>query len=370
MAGLWASRGASLAAAAAVTVGMLAGGWYWLRQSADPASPDVWSLPARLSADESDVRASRAARMGPILVPAGVSVLQGQEVGRLEAVSFEAALQQATASVAEAQRAQAAAAAEVARLQQAVALAQSQIDVFQRGIVVASRDLVNMRQRLARGEAGAADLAPVEARYVESRQLWNKGREELRAAQRAVDAAQGRQAAAGQEMGARQAEAARLQAGVQDSVLRAPQAGRIAEWRVAPGDELSAGQPLAAVVDLASVEVSIDWPAQGGKAAEQEDAVAPHPMPPPPKPGLALRVRLEDYPGHVLPAVVEQVSAQPEWRAAGTGQPPQLVWRVQARLDAAAWTRLPVAVRAGMRAQAYLLRDGRPAWPAELEGPR
>ena len=152
-----------------------------------------------------------------------------------------------------------------------------------------------------------------------------------------------------------EAGVARLQADIDDSLLKAPRNGRV-QYRVAqPGEVLPAGGKLLNMVDLADVYMTFFLPSmQAGRV------------------GLGQEVRLviDAVPDYVIPAKVSYVASVAQFTpktVETANEREKLMFRVKARLDPALLEKYITYVKTGVPGMAYLRLDPEVEWPANLQ---
>jgi HlyD family secretion protein len=340
-----------LAAALVVTLGV----WGWW--SFQPRGlPDGFAAGnGRIEAVEIDVAAKTAGRVKDILANEGDFVRAGQELARMDTAVLEAQLREA-----EAQLRRALIGIETAQSQ----VTQREAEKQAAEALVAQRkaELDAAQRRVARSE----ELAPKGAVPVSK---LDDDRAAFQAAKAAVGAAEAQAAAAQAAIGraksdvigaeatveAARATIQRIQADIDDSVLRSPRDGRI-QYRVAqPGEVLSPGGVVLNMVDLADVYMTFFLP------TEQAGRVAL---------GTEARLVLDAAPQYVVPAEVSFVAdvAQFTPKTVETEEERQkLMFRIKVRIDADLLRKHLLQVKTGLPGMAYVRLDPRVDWPSELQ---
>ncbi len=156
-------------------------------------------------------------------------------------------------------------------------------------------------------------------------------------------------------MEAARATIERIQADIDDSVLRSPRDGRV-QYRVAqPGEVLSAGGVVLNLVDLGDVYMTFFLPTSAaGRTAL----------------GAQARLVLDAAPQYVIPAEVSLVAdvAQFTPKTVETAEERQkLVFRVKARIAPALLKKYIRNVKTGLPGMAYVRLDPRVEWPPSLQ---
>lgn len=248
--------------------------------------------------------------------------------------------------------------------------------------IVAVMDSRELQASLARARAELAqageDKAEAEAQIVEKTSLLRFAERELEratellasghTAQERVDqrraerdslaaglrAARARKAAAERAEEADQAEVERIQAQLDDTVLRAPRAGRV-QYRLAePGEVLAAGGRVLTIADLTDVTMTIFLPTlEAGRLAIGSEA----------------RIVLNAAPEYVFPARVGFVAdtAQFTPREVETrSERDKLMFRVKLRIAPELLRQYAERVKPGLPGDAYVLLAPDAEWPENL----
>ena len=154
---------------------------------------------------------------------------------------------------------------------------------------------------------------------------------------------------------ATQATIQRIQADIDDSVLKSPRDGRV-QYRVAqPGEVLSPGGVVLNMVDLTDVYMTFFLP------TEQAGRVAL---------GAETRLVLDAAPQYVVPAKISFVAdvAQFTPKTVETEEERQkLMFRIKARIDPDLLRKHLHQVKTGLPGMAYVRLDPRVDWPPELQ---
>lgn len=345
----WALRIAIVAALAAAAFFV----WKFLQPPGLPTG--IAAGNGRIEAVEIDVAAKTAGRVRDVLVNEGDFVEAGQEVARMDTAVLEAKLREA-----EAQLQRARIGIETARSQ----VAQREAERRAAEALIAQRkaELDATHRRVARSE----ELAPQGGVPVSK---LDDDRAAFQAATAAVSAAEAQAAAAQAALGRARsdviaAEAAvdavaatiqRIQADLDDSVLKAPRDGRV-QYRVAqPGEVLSPGGVVLNMVDLSDVYMTFFLP------TEQAGRVAL---------GAEARLVLDAAPQYVIPARVSFVAdvAQFTPRTVETAEERQkLMFRIKVRIDPDLLRKHLHQVKTGLPGMAYVRLDPQIDWPPELQ---
>ena len=146
----------------------------------------------------------------------------------------------------------------------------------------------------------------------------------------------------------------RIQADIDDSVLRSPRDGRV-QYRVAqPGEVLAAGGTVMNMVDLGDVYMTFFLPtAQAGRVAI----------------GAEARIILDAASEYVIPAKISYVAdvAQFTPKTVETeDERRKLMFRIKAQVDPDLLQKHLRQVKTGLPGRAYVRLDKEVDWPAEL----
>jgi HlyD family secretion protein len=310
----------------ALLVGGGTGAYFWTHPPKAPLPAGIIASNGRLEAIEIDIAAKLAGRIEAVLIQEGDFVERGQVVARMDTSVLRAQLREARAEASRACMAVDTANALVEQRRNEVSLAQS---VLQR-----SQQLV------------AGHFISTEKLETDQAQM-NVAKATLTAAVSQVAVAKAAVEAAG-------ATIDRIQADIEDSVLRAPTAGR-AQYRLAqPGEVLPAGGKVIGMLNLADVYMTLFLPEESaGKLAI----------------GAEARLVFDAAPQYVVPARVTFVATEAQFtpKTVETATERQkLVYRVKAQLDPQLLREHWTQVKAGVPGVGYVQVDPNATWPAAL----
>ncbi|WP_061238630.1 HlyD family secretion protein [Ectopseudomonas composti] len=326
--------------------------WWQLRPNGLPEG--FASGNGRIEATEVDVATKLAGRITRIEVDEGDFVEPGQILARMDTQVLEAQLQQARAQVRQAQNAARTALAQVAlreseKVSAAAVVRQRQAELnaaqkrHARSATLVKRNALpqqTLDDDLARLQSTQAALAAANARVISADAGISAAQAQVEEARSAVEAAQ-----AGVE---------RLQADIDDSLLRAPRAGRV-QYRVTqPGEVLPAGGKLLNLVDLTDVYMTFFLPErQAGRVAL----------------GSEVRLVIDAAPQYVIPAKVSYVASVAQFTpktVETASEREKLMFRVKARIDPELLSKHLQQVKTGVPGMAYLRLDPEVDWPEHL----
>lgn len=310
-----------------VVIAAAAGGGYayWKSQQTElPAY--IASGNGRIESEEIRIATKYAGRVEEVLVDEGDQVSAGQILARMDTAELKAS--------------QARARAEVAGAQQGIAEAQSLI-------IQRESELSFARQQLTR----ANEL--VKNNNI-AREQVDQRRADRDVAEAALSAATARLVSAKRNVEAAQAELARIQVQIDDSVLRAPRDGRV-QYRLAePGEVLAGGGPVITMIDLTDVYMNVFLPTrQAGLTFVGNEA----------------RIVLDAAPGFVIPAKVSFVADDAQFtpREVETrSERDKLMFRVKVRIDRELLAEHSKRVKTGLPGEAYIMLADHNDWPAQF----
>lgn len=330
---------------AALAVGL----WLWLKPATDENG--FASGNGRVEATELYVSAKAAGRVADILVNEGDFVTEGQVIARMDMKSLEAQLAQAQAEVANALSTRESARALVAQRQADVAMAEAQL-VQSRSEAEVARKTSARSQQLVKSHAIAQQEADDNlARLHVAEASIRVAQAQIVAAQAGVKAAQAQVAQADAAIRAAQAVVKRLQAELDDGVLRAPRAGRVQYRIVQPGEVVASGGKVVSLVDISDVYMSFFLPERAaGRVAL----------------GSEVRIILDAAPQWAIPAKISYVASVAQFtpKTVETASERQkLVFHVKARIDQNLLQQYPEQVKTGLPGVAHVKLDPDIPWP-------
>jgi HlyD family secretion protein len=178
---------------------------------------------------------------------------------------------------------------------------------------------------------------------------------QVSAADAAIDAAKSQVVDANAQVEAARATIQRIQADLDDSVLRSPRDGRV-QYRVAQlGEVLAAGGRVLNLVDLSDVYMTFFLPtAAAGRVAL----------------GTDVRLVLDAAPQYVIPAKASFVASVAQFtpKTVETEEERQkLMFRIKAQIDPDLLRKHITQVKTGLPGMAYVQLDPNVAWPPELQ---
>ncbi|MGD9507680.1 MAG: HlyD family secretion protein [Geminicoccaceae bacterium] len=339
--------------ALAVAIGVLFLAWRWLQPPGLPAG--FASSNGRIEAVEIDVAAKTPGRIVEIMVDEGDFVRAGQVLARMDTAVLEAQRREA-----DAQRRQALIGIESAKslvTQREAEKTAAQAVVAQREaeLDAAQRRVARTEELASRGNASIQTLDDDRATFRAAQAAVGAARAELAAADAAIGSARSEVIGAEAATEAARATIERIQADIDDSMLRSPRDGRV-QYRVAQlGEVLPAGGRVLNLVDLGDVYMTFFLPtAEAGRVA----------------PGAEVHLVLDAVPEYVVPARATFVAdvAQFTPKTVETAEERQkLMFRIKARIDPQLLQKHLEQVMTGLPGMAYVRLDPQAEWPAELQ---
>jgi HlyD family secretion protein len=281
----------------------------------------------RIEATQVDVATKYAGRLEVVSVEEGDSVAAGQVVARISAPEYEAQLRGAQSEVLRAEHAKAEAEAQIALRNSDLQLAQVELNRAEQLAKTGSGTIQTLDQRRATYAAAAASARAAVAQRDQ--------------ADFAIKSAE--------------ADVERLQAILQDLVLRAPRSGRVQYKLARAGEVVAAGGRVLTILDLSDVYMTIFLPAaQAGLLKIGDEA----------------RIILDPVPQHVVPARISFVAADAQFtpKTVETREEREkLVFRVKLQIDPDVLRQYERLVKAGVRGLGFVRTNTAIAWPADLQ---
>jgi HlyD family secretion protein len=311
---------------AALAIAAATGGYTWWRLQPAPLPAGIVAANGRLEAIQIDIATKLGGRIDNVLVNEGDLVAAGQIIARMDTSVLLAARSEAQAQHRHAVTAVATANAIVEQRRSELALSES---VLKRTDQLVQAGFVSPLKRdtdFAQARAGQAALAAAKSQVTESHAM----------------------------VAAALATIERIEADIDDSVLKAPKAGRV-QYRLAePGEVLANGGKVVSLLDLADVYMIVFLPeTTSGRVAL----------------GSEVRLVLDAAPEYVIPARVTFVADEAQFtpKTVETASERQkLVFRVKARIDPAVLSEHRTRVNAGLPGLAYVRLNRNVPWPQSL----
>ncbi len=310
------------------TACLAAGGAYlWWRLSEKPLPAGIVASNGRLEAIEIDISTKLAGRIEAVLLQEGDFVERGQIVARMDTSVLRAQLREAQAGAVRARRA----------LETANALVEQR-----RNELTLAQRILDRSEQLVQGHFISAEKLDTDQAQVNvARAAWTAAISQVAEAKAAVAAAD--------------ATVERINADIEDSVLRAPTAGRV-QYRLAqPGEVLGAGGKVLGMLDLSDVYMTLFLP---------EDSAGQLAI------GAEARLVFDAAPQYVVPARVSFVATEAQFTpktVETSSERQKLVFRVKAQLDPQLLRKYWTRVKAGVPGVGYVRVNPDTPWPPALQ---
>lgn len=309
----------------------------------------------RIEAVEIDVAAKTAGRIKDILVNEGDLVTAGQVLARMDAAVPEAQRREA-----EAQLQRALIGVDTAHSQ--IAQRQAEKDAAEAVVAQAKAELGSAEKRLARtteltnkGTAAVQTLDDDTAQFQSARAGVSAAVAKVAATDAAISLAKSEAVGAESAVKAAQATIERIQADIDDGVLKAPRDGRVQYRVVQPGEVVSGGGKVLNLVVLSDVYMTFFLPTDAaGRVAMDAEA----------------RIVIDAAAQYVIPATVYFVAdvAQFTPKTVETAiERQKLMFRVKARIAPELLKKYVRNVKTGLPGMAYVRLDPQAPWPENLQ---
>ena len=284
------------------------------------------SANGRLESEQVEIATKIPGRIAEVLVKEGEQVEQGQILVRMDVVDIQAQLQGAEA--------------QTRRAEQARVLAEA---------VIAQREA---EQKLAAQELSRGDA--LFQKGFSTAELVDQRRSVLNVAQAALNAAKASFNDSTAAIDAARAEVARINAILDDMVLKAPRRGRIQYKLAQTGEVLGAGSRVLTLTDLTDVYMTVFVPANvAAHLAYNDDA----------------RLIIDPIPHYVVPAKVTFVASEAQFTPKTVetkDEREKLMFRVKLTLPPDLLRKYEREVKTGVRGLAYLRIAPDKEWPVNL----
>lgn len=309
----------------------------------------------RIEAVEIDIAAKTAGRLKDILVDEGDFITAGQVLAKMDTALLEAQQREALARLRQAENSVRIANSQVVQRQSEKTAAQAVVSQRAAEAEVA-------RIRLERSRSLVADKAVSQQKFDDDRAAFLSAEAMLRAAEAdvartdaAIATARSQVLGAQADVEATRAMLERIQADLDDSVLKAPRKGRV-QYRVAqPGEVLASGGTVLNMIDLTDVYMTFFLPTKAaGRVALATEA----------------RLVLDAAPQYVIPAEISFVADEAQFTpktVETTEERLKLMFRVKARIAPDLLREHLLQVKTGLPGMAYVRLDPRVDWPPELQ---
>jgi HlyD family secretion protein len=321
-----------------------------------PSGPGVGFVKGngRIEATEIDVATKLAGRVQEIMVNEGDFVEVGQPLAQMRIAVLDAQHDEAMALSRQAVTAVASAKAQVAVRESDTLAAQALVGQRESELDAAQRRYARSETLSGKGMTTRQVLDDDRASVHGAEATLAGAEAQVTATQAAITAAQAAVVGANSGVEASEATVARVEADIEDSLLKSPRAGRV-QYRIAqPGEVLASGGKVLNLVDLSDVYMTFFLP---------ETVVGRVAL------GSEVHIVLDAAPQYVIPARVSYVASTAQFtpKTVETASERQkLMFRVKAQIDPALLQRHLKLVKTGLPGMAWLKLDAQAAWPADL----
>src|SRR5690606_10335379 len=273
---------------------------------------------------------------------------------RMQISTLEAQLAEAQASHQEAVHAIAAAKAQIALRKSDVAAAQALVMQRQAELDAAQLRLKRSQSLAGQGATSRQTLDDDRTAMLSAEAALTAGRAQVIAAEAAVEAAEAQYVGAESRARAAAATVARVEADIDDSILRAPRSGRVQFLIAQAGEVLAPGGRVLNLVDLSDVYMTFFLPETlVGRVALRGEA----------------RIILDTAPQYVIPAEISFVASTAQFTPKTVetqSERQKLMFRVRARIPPALLEQYLEYVKTGLPGVTWVKVDADAEWPAQL----
>lgn len=326
--------------------------WQRLRPQGLPAG--IASGNGRLEATDIDIATRAGGRLKEVLVKEGDEVQVDQVVAIMDTATLDADLQRAQAQVRQAQQAKATVQALLAQRHQAVTTASAQVAQRQAELMLVNKQFKRTQELVAKGFLSPQKLDEAQTQVQTVKAGLSAAESQVAEARTAITATESQQIEAQSAIETAQASVKRIQADLNDTSLRAARAGRVQLRAAQPGEVLSPGGRVIAMVDLSDVYMTFFLP----ETAAGRIAI-----------GSEARLVLDAAPNYVIPAKVSFVANVAQFTpktVETTAERQKLVFKVRAQVDPKLLAEYRSQVKTGMPGMAYVRVQPDTEWPDKL----
>jgi HlyD family secretion protein len=341
----------SIIALAIVGAGFYA--WKALQPQGLPAG--IAGSNGRIEATEIDIAAKQPGRIAEIKVREGEFVKAGQELVRMDTAVLEAQLREAKALLEQARVNVRAARSQVAQRESEKATAEAVVSQREAELNAAQHRLARAQELVKQGWATQQRYDDDLAAFESAKAAVSAAKAQVTSAEAALNTARAQVLQAETQVDAASATIERIQADIDDSVLRSPRDGRVQFLVARAGEVVQAGGRVLNLVDLTDVYMTFFLP------TEQAGRVAL---------GAEARIIVDAAPHYVIPARISFVSdvAQFTPKEVETKEERQkLMFRLRAHIDPELLRKHLEQVKTGLPGMAYVKLDQRVEWPPHLQ---
>jgi HlyD family secretion protein len=334
---------------------MGAGYYAWMLLKPRPLPEGFASGNGRIEATEIDIATKTPGRVKEISVKEGDFVKAGQVVARMDTAVLDAQLREAEAKLQKALIGVETAKSLVSQRESEKTAALAVVGQREAELDVAQRRLARSEELAPKGAVPVQRLDDDRGEFQKATATVSAAKAQVAAADAAVSASKSWVVDAEAEVEAARATIQRIQADIDDSVLRSPRDGRV-QYRVAQlGEVLAAGGRVLNLIDLGDVYMTFFLPtAAAGRVAI----------------GTDVRLVFDAAPQYVVPAKASFVAdvAQFTPKTVETEEERlKLMFRIKAQIDPELLRKHITQVKTGLPGMAYVRLDPSVDWPPELQ---
>jgi HlyD family secretion protein len=309
----------------------------------------------RIEGTEVDVATKLQGRVVAILVDEGDFVTAGQVLARMDTEVLTAQLREAEGQLRQAKSSVEVAQSTMVQREKEKAAAEATLEQRQAELDAHSRHFTRMQNLVTRGAEAPDNLDSYRANFLSAKAAVAAARADVAAADSAVVTARLMITVASDAVAVVNARIDRIQADINDSILKAPRDGRV-QYRVTqPGEVLDAGGKVLNMVDLTDVYMTFFLPTDEAGQVRQ---------------GAEVHLVLDALPEAVIPARATFVAdvAQFTPKTVETAVERQkLTFRIKAHIEKDLLRKHIQKVKTGLPGIAYVRLDPRAEWPANLK---
>lgn len=308
----------------------------------------------RIEAVEIDIATKVSGRIQEIVVNEGDYVEAGQVIAYMDTGVLKAQLREAEANYQRAVTDVESARSLVNQREHEKAAAEAVVEQRIAELTAAEKRLERSKQLVERKVVSEQTLDDDLAGYQSAKAAVSAARANVAAADATLKESRSRIIAAESAVNASRATIERIQADIEDSILKSPRNGRV-QYRVAePGEVLPPGGAVVNMVDLSDVYMTFYLPTyQAGRVAI----------------GAEARIILDAAPHYVIPATITFVSnvAQFTPKTVETEEERQkLMFRIKAHIPRDLLQKHIDQVKTGLPGEAFVRLNPEKEWPPEL----
>jgi HlyD family secretion protein len=328
---------------------------FWQGWQPSGLGPGFAAGNGRIEAREIDVATKLPGRLAELMADEGDFVTEGQVLARMDTDVLDAQLSEAKAQVRRAEHAESTAVAMVALKESERATALAVVAQREAELTAAERRLARTEPLARQGIASQDELDDDRAAMLSAKAALAAARSQVASTVAGIEAAKSQVVEAHSAVEAAVAVTKRIEADLEDSLLKAPRDGRV-QYRVAEvGEILPGGGKVLNMVDLNDVYMTFFLPTLQAGRVEL---------------GHEVRLVLDAAPEYVIPAKVSYVASVAQFTPKSVetaSEREKLMFRVKAQISPELLKEYVTYVKTGLPGMAYLRLDPKIEWPDELQ---